>query len=435
MKKKILFLISLCMIASYLLTGCSNTEKEKGDKPIVYASFFPVYDLVRQVAGDTLDLRTFMPANTDPHLWEPTAKDMRELSKADILFINGANMERWVDQVSKNLPNLKIVNLSDKVRLITYKGAAAMGDFQYMTKMQAEIKTTYKFEFGHTHEDVMRVAFLRNDEGLDKKGLIEKGKKIMEKKGTLVQQKSTISVEEGVVYSLEMGHGSGRVFFEYDQPGDWYIISDRISERLLSYKLMDSNENELPVQDVVTGSTTGEDKITYDPHAWLSLGNAKSYLNYIYDVLKEAYGNDSFYKKNKFKAVDKLTDIQAHYYEKFKNLDKKEFIVTHYAWEYLAREYELIQYPLESLVSSESPSLKTIRKAIDYCKKNEIKTIFYENNMPPREAETISQELDGGGFVELNSMEYVQPGTENEVGAYTRIMEENLSKLYEALNQ
>ena len=342
-------------------------------------------------------------------------------------------MEGWVDKVAANLPDLKIVNLSDKVRLITYKGAAAMGDFQYMTKMKADTKKTYKFEMGHTHEDIMRVAFIRNEDGLDEKQLIDKGKKVMEKKGILTPQESTIKVKEGEVYSLEMGHGSGRVFFEYDKPGDWYVISDRISERLLPYKLMDKKENEIPVQDIVTGSTTGEDKITYDPHSWLSLENAKSYLNYIYDVLKDNYGNESYYKKNKFKAVEELTDIQAHYYEKFKSLDKKNFMVTHYAWEYLAREYGLTQYPLEGLVSSESPSLKTIRRAIDFCKLNDVNTIFYETNMPPREAETISEELNGGKFVGLNSMEYVQPDIGEEAGTYTRVMEENLSRLYEAM--
>lgn len=408
---------------------------EQKEKPIVYASFFPICDLVRQVAGDTLDLRTFMPSNTDPHLWEPTAKDMKELSKADILFINGANMERWSDQVAENLPNLKIVNLSDKVQLISYKGAAAMGDFQYMTKTDFEANQTYKFEFGHTHEDIMRVSFIRNPEGVSPKELIEKGKRVMEQQGELVHQEATVSVQEGRVYSLEMGHGSGRVYFECALGGEWYVISDRISERILSYRLMDQEGNELEVEDVVTGSTTGEDKITYDPHSWLSLVNAKAYLNDIYDVLKENYGNESYYKKNKFRAVEHLTDIQAHYFEKFKKLKRKEFIVTHYAWEYLAKEYGLLQYPLEGLVSTEAPSLKTIRKAIDFCRQKQIGTIFFESNMPPREAETIAQEIEGGKFEALTSMEYVQPGWGGEAGVYTRIMEENLEKLYQALKE
>ena len=104
-------------------------------------------------------------------------------------------MERWVDQVKHNLPNLKIVNLSEKVNLISYKGSAELGDFQYMTKIDARKNTNYHFQFGHTHEDVMRVCFLKNDnnEKLDK--VIDRAKKNMQNKGTLVKQKETIQVE------------------------------------------------------------------------------------------------------------------------------------------------------------------------------------------------------------------------------------------------
>ncbi|XVG96038.1 metal ABC transporter substrate-binding protein [Eubacteriales bacterium KG127] len=435
-KRRTLSVIVICLMLAALLVGCGANKAEKTEKkPIVYTSIYPVYDLVHQVAKDTVDLRTFMPTNTDPHLWEPTAKDMKELAKADILFINGANMEKWSDQVAKNLPNLKIINLSDKVTLITYKGAASIGDFQYMAKMHGEANKKYKFEFGHTHEDIMRVTFARNDRNLPEEEFVKKCKQIMSQNGETVGQEKTISVKEGKVYNLEMGHVSGRIHFKFDSPGDWYVVSDRVSERLLPYQIEESNGGKVELEEVVNGSTAKQDKITYDPHSWLSIKNAKSYLNYIYDVLAENYGdNAKFYRKNKFKAVDKLTDIEAHYFEKFKKLKNREFVVTHYAWEYLAREYNLIQYPLEGLVSTESPSLKTIKKAVDFSQKRKINTIFYEDNMPPKEAETISQEIKGGKFVPLNSMEYVKPEEEAE-GSYTKFMEENLEKIYESLKE
>ncbi len=434
MRKKLLRclagLVSCCLLAACHAT--SNKENEK--KPLVYTSFFPIYDLVKQVAGDTLDVRSFMPANVDPHMWEPTAKNMKDLSHADILFVNGANMEHWVDKVKHNLPNLKVVTLSDKIRLITYRGAAAMGDFQYMTKINISADEVYKFEFGHTHEDIMRVCFVKKKPEQSLKDAIAAAKKTMDQKGKLTPQESEIAVRENTVYALEMGHVSGRVYFKVPESGEWYVVSDRISERLLPYTLQTKSKKLLEKEDVLTSSTSGQDKITYDPHSWLSLNNAKFYLNYIYDVLQNAYpDNKTLYGKRRFQAIDKLTDIQAHYAEKFKALEHKEFLVTHYAWEYLAREYGLQQYPLQGLISTESPSLKTIRKAINYCKEKKINTIFYETNQPPKEAKTLAAEIGNGKFVDLTSMEYVQPGKKNETGAYTRIMAQNLHKLYVAL--
>lgn len=57
-----------------------------------------------------------------------------------------------------------------------------------------------------------------------------------------------------------------------------------------------------------------------------------------------------------------MTDIDAEYKEKFTKLDKtrKNFLTIHYAYAYLARDFDLTQYPLQGLTSLESPSLKTI---------------------------------------------------------------------------
>lgn len=417
-----------------LLTGCNATNgkaKASNSKPIVYASFFPIYDMVKQVAGDSVELRTFMPINTDPHVWQPTSKDMKELAAADILFINGANMEPWVDQVRENLPNLKIVNLSDKVKLISYQGASELGDFQYMTKMKAKKKEKYQFSFGHTHEDLMRVCFVRNDGNLKLEALIADTKEKMKAKGKLIKQKETIDVKEGKVYALEMGHETGHIYFEFPKSGEWYVVSDRISEKILSYKLMKGDE-ELAIEDVLTHSTSNKDKVTYDPHSWLSLKNAKIYMNTIYDVMVEHYGNESYYKKNKFKAVNTLTTMNAKFKEKFNKLDKKEFLTTHYAWEYVAQDFGLVQYPLQGLISTETPSLKTVKKAIDYCRLKKISTIFYENNMPPKTAQTLAEEV-GAKIDTLDSMEYVDAERAQEAGTYTKTMEENLEKIYQAL--
>lgn len=437
MKNRLIKLLACLLVVIFAFSACQAVKIQKNDKekPIVYASFFPIYDLVRQVAQDTLDVRSFMPTNTDLHTWEPTPRSMKELAKADILFVNGANMERWVDRVKENFPNLKIVSLADKVQLITYKGSASLGDFQYLAKINIKADQTYKFEFGHTHEDVMRVAFIKKDKDYQLNELINIGKKIMEQKGELIPQEHQIDVQPDKVYTLEMGHVSGRIYFKLPTDGEWYVVSDRVTERLLPYTLQTKAGDMLEHEDLITTSTNGEDKVVYDPHSWLSLTNAKRYLNYIYDTLQKAYPeNKKNYAKNKFKAVDKLTDIESKYKEKFASLDKKAFLVTHYAWEYLAKEYGLMQYPLQGLISTESPSLKTIRKAIKFCKDEHVDTVFYESNMQPKEALTLAEEIPNGKVQELTSMEFVDSEKTQEIGSYTQIMKSNLEKLYAALS-
>ena len=385
------FSIVFSLLVLILVSGCSKDVKKTGDSPLVYTSFYPVNDLTKMIGGDTINVKSFMPLDKDPHIWEPSPKDMKKLASCDLLVVNGANMEPWLDTVRENLPNLDILKLSDSVDLITYKGAAAIGDFQYLSRIEVEAGKN-KIDFGHTHEDVMRVAFIK-DEGLNQKDLVKKAKEIMSQKGELVPQKSTNDVEEGKVYGIEMGHESGEVFFNFPEGGKWIFISDRISEDLLPYNLMDGKgrilKDEGKEESLMEGSSSGFDKITYDPHSWLSIVNAKRYLNAIQEKLVEKYPeNERLYRKNKLKYVDQLTDIDAEYKEKFSKLDKarKNFLTLHYAYAYIARDFDLTQYPLQGLTSIESPSLKTIKKAIDFSDYHHISTCLLYTSPSPRDS-------------------------------------------------
>lgn len=436
MTKKIGMIFVVSLVFMLCLTACTKKEISKNDKPIVYVSFFPVHDLVSQVAGDTVEVRNFMPLDKNPHLWEPSPKDLEELKKADALFVNGANMEHWTDQVHKTLPDLKIVRLSDSVKLISYKGAAVMGDFQYMCQQKAAKGKKYKIDFGHTHEDVMRVAFIDNSKKMSKDELIKKGKEIMEDKGDIVHQKQSIDVKDGKVYTIEMGHEHGEVYYSLPKSGDWVFISDRISEPLLPYTLQDKEKNrDLEVVKMLEGSTSGKDKITYDPHSWLSVANSKLYLNSIKDTLTELYPKNSrLYNRNKVKLVDQLTDLELEYKEKFSKLKRRDFIVTHYAYEYLAREFGLTQFPLQGLISTESPSLKTIKKAIDFANYKKINTVFYDYGNDPKSAASLAEEINGQA-VGLTSMEYQTDQMKGRRGHYQDIMRYNLEVLYKSMKE
>lgn len=196
------------------LTGCKTSGKDK-EKPIVYTSFYPVYSLAKEVFGDTVDLRIFMPLSQDPHLWEPSPKKMKELAKADLLIINGANLEKWADKIPQLLPDLEILDLAGGVNLISYKGAAAIGDFQYLAKADLT-KQEYKIEFGHTHEKSLRMAFVPYDENFSEKEMIKIGREIMESEGEVVAQEDVIKVEK--IRSMPLRWAMSRERFSLNFP-------------------------------------------------------------------------------------------------------------------------------------------------------------------------------------------------------------------------
>jgi ABC-type Zn uptake system ZnuABC Zn-binding protein ZnuA len=54
-------------------------------------------DLARNVAGDRAVVVTLLPANADPHTFEPTPRDSQKLASADLLLYNGAGLEQWLE--------------------------------------------------------------------------------------------------------------------------------------------------------------------------------------------------------------------------------------------------------------------------------------------------------------------------------------------------
>lgn len=111
------------------LTGCGKTsDEEKDDKLLIYTSFYGAYDLVNKIGGEKIELYNAVPSGTEPHNWEPTAGDMLNFSKADILFYNGAGLEGWIDTVKEAIKeeNVKFVELSQGIELIRYN---EKGDF------------------------------------------------------------------------------------------------------------------------------------------------------------------------------------------------------------------------------------------------------------------------------------------------------------------
>jgi len=74
----------------------------------IFTSFYPIYDFVKKIGKDRVDVSTIVPASIEPHDFEPTARQIIELQKADVIFINGAGFESWINKIG----NAAIVDLS-----------------------------------------------------------------------------------------------------------------------------------------------------------------------------------------------------------------------------------------------------------------------------------------------------------------------------------
>ena len=94
-----------------------SDSQKANEENVIYASFFPIYNLTKQIAGDKFEVKSFTNLKTESHGFEPSAKEIAELSTSKLMFVNGAGMEEWEEAV-KNTVDIDIVNTSEGIDLI-----------------------------------------------------------------------------------------------------------------------------------------------------------------------------------------------------------------------------------------------------------------------------------------------------------------------------
>ena len=76
----------------------------RADKPLVVASFYPLYEFAKQVAGIHAEVVSLVPVGIEPHDWEPAPQDVIRVQHAKLFVYNGAGLEAWVE---KSIPDMK----------------------------------------------------------------------------------------------------------------------------------------------------------------------------------------------------------------------------------------------------------------------------------------------------------------------------------------
>lgn len=63
------------------------------------ASFTVLADIVKQVGGEHVNVKSLVGPDGDPHTFEPTPQDSQALAQADMVFVSGLGLEGWMDRL------------------------------------------------------------------------------------------------------------------------------------------------------------------------------------------------------------------------------------------------------------------------------------------------------------------------------------------------
>jgi ABC-type Zn uptake system ZnuABC Zn-binding protein ZnuA/ABC-type Mn2+/Zn2+ transport system permease subunit len=98
-----------------LATGCGSSGADSG-KLTVVATTTQIGDFVREVGGDDVSVHQILAPNTDPHDYEPRPDDVTNTADAKVVFVNGDNLDSWMDKVvSDSGSDAKVIDLGATV--------------------------------------------------------------------------------------------------------------------------------------------------------------------------------------------------------------------------------------------------------------------------------------------------------------------------------
>nr|WP_125152927.1 zinc ABC transporter substrate-binding protein [Clostridium rectalis] len=274
-----------------MFVGCNKFYEKKlnldSSKLRIVVSFNPLREFVEAIGKDKVDVQVIIPDGTEPHDFEPKAKDLFTINNADMFIYNGLNMESWVNKVVENVDN-----------------------------------------------------------------------------------------------------------------------------------------KNLPIVE----ASKGCNYIDNDPHVWLGITTAKvEVLNIKNELIKIDAKNKEFYEKNCSVFLGKLDSILTSYKPKFQSLNNKNFVTGHAAFAYFCRDFGLKQNSVEGVFAEGEPTPNKVKELVQYCRKNNVKTIFTEEMVSPKVSETLAKELNAE-VKTIYTIESKESGKD-----YIECMEENIKQVYYSL--
>lgn len=171
-----------------------------------------------------------------------------------------------------------------------------------------------------------------------------------------------------------------------------------------------------------------------DPHLWLDPLIMKNEVEIVRDALIEVDPTHAeLYIENAARAADMLIDLDLKFKEGLEACARRDIIVSHQAFGYLARAYGLTAVSIAGISPEEEPSPKDLARIIEVVGAKQVTHIFFEPTASSKLSETIAREV-GAQTLVLNPVESPSFAALQAGEDYISLMMNNLNNLRKALS-
>jgi len=177
----------------------------------------------------------------------------------------------------------------------------------------------------------------------------------------------------------------------------------------------------------------GHDHGDLDPHFWLSMANARSFVQAMTDRLAELDdSNADLYRANAESLLKELQGLEEQLAEQMAPLSDKPFIVFHDGFQYFEREHRLNALGALVLQPDVPPGPRTVARLVKLAKPHEGLCLFHEPQYSDRWLQSMTRSLPEARVAQIDPLGFEQtPGA----GHYQALMTQLATDLARCLEQ
>ncbi|HEX5624718.1 MAG TPA: zinc ABC transporter substrate-binding protein [Saprospiraceae bacterium] len=288
-------ILSFCL----LLLGLSLSASAK---PKVLATASMWADMARVLGGDLVEVDMIVPIGSDPHLYEPTPNDLRKVSGADLILINGLTFEGWLEKlIQSSGTKARVLRITEGIVPITNPHFKSSTDPHAWMDAVNGITYAENIAAGLIQLDPEHESEYRFNLGVYKQQLEDLHRYILEKMNSIPEaQRILITSHDafhyfGNRYGLQVESLIGTSTEADVQSGDFIRINQMIRDRripaifiesTINPKLMEqlSKENNIRIGGQLFADSLGDENTP----AGTYIGMLKSNAEVVADALRAA---------------------------------------------------------------------------------------------------------------------------------------------------
>lgn len=305
------------------------------DKPLIVVSVEPQRYFVEQIGHDLVDVSVMVRTGASPATYEPSPRQLTELSGAQAYFSIGVPFEAaWLPRIRSANSAMRIVHTDQGIK----KSPMAAHD--------------HHAEEGH-HED-----------GHHEKGHYEHGEDAHHDEG---HHEEGLHEHGQAAHHEEAHHEEGH----YEHGEDAHHEEDG------------------------HGGRGESEHVILDPHIWTSPALAKTIARNTAEGLAAiAPEHAATFQANLKAFLKDIDSLDAEIRQTLKPVphDKRTFLVFHPSWGYFARDFDLNQIPIEA--EGKEPGPKALMRIIRQGRKLGADVVFVQPQFSDKSARVIASELN-----------------------------------------